>query len=217
MADQRVTPFCDQACRACPPLDELALALALELREDVDVAGARAALDELALPAMPAGGLTPQGQGYALLDATAHLRPATRGGGLGAFALDRVLATGTGHPSMLAVVQAEVARRAGLAMTTAGFGGRLFVVHRRGGPVPVVLEPGATQLTAPADLPDTLHWRCSHQVAFTVLGAAAAEASACGDLRRASRALELRLALPVDDETRHQLDRDLRALRARFN
>src|SRR5688572_18088588 len=112
MAQRPVPPFRDQACRACPALDDLALAIAAELRRGVDVAAAEAALDELALAAMPAAGLTPHGQGYALAEATSGLVAAPRGSGTAAFALDEVLQRGAGHPTVLAVVQAEVARRA---------------------------------------------------------------------------------------------------------
>lgn len=218
MAGRRIAPFHDQACRSCPPLDDLALSIAAELRPAVDVAAAEEALDDLAFRAMPAAGLTPHGQGYALAEATARLRPASRGAGTAAFALDEVLRSGSGHPALLALVQAEVARRAGMPFALAGFGARLLVVHRRARPAPVALEPGrAGALLAAQDLPERLSWRCSHQAAFCVLGAAAAEAATCGDLRAAVHALELRLALPVDGETLESLERELRSMRARLN
>lgn len=219
MADHRIPTFEEQAGQACPPLDHLALALAAELRHGrADAAATDAALDALALAAMPAAGLTPHGQGSALAEATAGLRPAPRGRGTAAFAVDRVLQLGQGHPTVLAVVQAEVARRAGLDMTLAGWGRHLFVVHRHTGPVPVVVAPGGgPELVQPRDLPDALSWRCSHQAAFCVLGAVAREAVRCGDVPTAVRAHELRLALPVDASTREALERDLRAVRARLN
>lgn len=217
MADRRITPFREQACRSCPPLADLALAIAAELRPGVDAEAADAALDALALGAMPAGGLTPHGQGYALAEATSRLRRAGRGAGTDAFALDIVLERRAGHPALLALVQAEVARRAGLAFAPAGHGGRLWLLHRRSGPVPVAIEPGVPGLVAPADLPGRLAWRCSHQVAFCVLGALAREALVCGDLAAAVRAHELRLALPVDAGTREALERELRSAQARLN
>ncbi|HYF25877.1 MAG TPA: transglutaminase family protein [Baekduia sp.] len=211
-----IPPFAEQAASACPPLDQLALALAAEACGQADEQ-ALEALDELARAAMPPAGLTPHGQAYALAEATAGLRVAPRGRGVAAFALDAVLRRGSGHPALLAVVQAEVARRAGLAFGIGGHGGRLFVVHRRSPAAPVVLDPAAQGLVAPEDLPDTLSWRCSHQVAFCVLGAAAREATRCGDLATAAHLLGLRLALPVDAPTRHALEREVRALHARCN
>ena len=68
----------------------------------------------------------------------------------------------------------------------------------------VDLERGAVRDVRGAEL-DRLRRRCSHQVAFAVLR------------ELIDRATELRLALPVDEQTRRRVHDERDALRARLN
>lgn len=211
---RRTTAYARLACGPCPALDHFLLALAAEFRP-VDPEGALLALDRLALDVGLAAELPPAGQLDALAPALAHLGPRPAHG-VDAIALDRVLASGTGHPILLAAVHVLVARRCGIPMGVLLAAGRPLVGHMLAGEV-MVLDPAAgARRVSEEELPADARWRCPHQVAYGALSALAGAALERGDVRRAVQAAELRLALPCDADSRLVLERELERLRDRL-
>jgi hypothetical protein len=130
--------------------------------------------------------------------------------------LDAVLADRAGDPMLLAVLGADVARRAGLDVGIVGVGRHLFVAHRRC-ERPLVLDV-AGRLHGPGEIDEgRLRWRCAHQVSFALIDELLERSRRGGDLGTALTAAELRMTLPVDDATRIELDRELAGLRASLN
>jgi len=209
------TAFAQLACGSCPALDHFLLALAAEFRP-VDPAGALLALDRLALDVGLAQQLAPADQLDALAGALMDLRPRPADG-VEAIALDRVLATGTGHPIMLAAIHVLVARRSAIPMGVLLAGGRPLVGHMLAGEV-LVLDPAAGARRVPGDaLPAGARWRCPHQVAYGALTSLAGASLERGDVRLAVHAAELRLQLPCDVDSRLVLEREVSRLRARLD
>lgn len=211
----RPTAFARLACGSCPALDRFLLALAAEFRP-VDPDGALLALDRLALDVGLAEELAPGDQLDALAAALGHLRPRPADG-VEAIALDRVLATGCGHPMLLAAIHVLVARRSAIPMGVLLAAGRPLVAHMLAGEV-LVLDPAAAARRVPEELlPADARWRCPHQVAYGALTSLAGAALERGDVPLAVRAAELRLALPCDADSRLVLERELERLRARLS
>lgn len=208
-------PFAVQAAGSQPSLAHLMLALAAEFRL-VDRDGALATLDHLAETL--AGDLPrqPELQCDACISLLGDLF------GLGGdepqdLMLDAVLDRGAGHPALLAVVYTEVARRAGVPIAPVGAPGLLLVAHldaRR----PLLIDP-ATPGTPlpPGEMPHRLWRQCPHEVAFTVLDELVTIYSLADDLARATRAAELRLALPICRRTLEVVRTETARLRSRLH
>jgi hypothetical protein len=126
------------------------------------------------------------------------------------FGLDRL----AGHQPVLAVIAAEAARRAGLALAVVGDGPALLVgpYARRGAAAFDPRRPGVGRLEE-----ERVIWRCSHQVAFALLREYLDRALRAGDLAGALRAADLRLELPLEDWVLDRLRSERHALRARLN
>ena len=213
MAEVRA-PFAVQAAGRCPGLAELVLAVGAEFRP-VDTEGALSTLDLLAAAVAPARSASPPSECEAL---ASLLGDAVRLGedGPQSLMLDRVLDRGEGHPAMLAVVWAEVAQRAGIPVAPVGGPGLLLVAHLEADP-PLVLDPSRpAELLRPDEVPVRLRRRCSHEVAFTVLDELMDLYNLAGDMRHATRAAELRLALPVRGRLLEWVRRETDALRAQL-
>lgn len=208
-------PFAVQAAGRQPALAELMLALAAEFRL-VDRHAALATLDRLA--ATLAGELPrrPELQCDACVSLLADLF--TVGGDEPHdLMLDAVLDRGTGHPALLAVAYAEVARRAQLPIVPVGAPGLLLVAHIAARP-PLLIHPAAPGVPMPPDkLPGRLRRQCPHEIAFTVLEELVTVHALAGDLTRATRAAELRLALPICPRTLELVRGETDRLRARLH
>jgi regulator of sirC expression with transglutaminase-like and TPR domain len=212
--------FTALAAERRPPLDELALALAAEFRE-VDDAAALAELDRLGAELAGAASSLPGEQAEACRQVLGE-----RHGFIGnreAYdhpdnsMLDLVLERRTGLPIVLSVVYVEAARRAGIQLAGVGLPGH-FVVGHFGANPPVLLDPFSrgrvvTEEARPAHI---RVWR-PHEIALRMLNNLVGSYTVRGDLTRAIRAAELRLALPVDEEANAALTVELKALRARLN
>lgn len=131
--------------------------------------------------------------------------------------LDLVLERRTGLPIALAVVYVEVARRAGIALAGVGLPGHFVVAHVGASP-PIVLDPfgDGRVVTEEVKAAHVRPWS-SHEIGLRMLTNLVRSYVVRGDLGRAIRAAELRLALPVDDAGRESLVGELRGLRARLN
>jgi regulator of sirC expression with transglutaminase-like and TPR domain len=215
--------FEDLAATPGATLDLLALGLAAEFRP-VDAAGALATLDALGAEVSTAVGRsdgTPEAQALAL----SHVLGTVRG-----FAgdtdeydrpensmLDRVLERRRGLPILLSAVYIEVARRAGVPVSGVGLPGH-YVVGHFGGPEPLLLDPfGGGALIVPEVPPAFVRPWTPHETAMRMLNNLVPAFQRRGDLARALRAAELRLALPAGAGERDRLRAELATLRANLN
>jgi regulator of sirC expression with transglutaminase-like and TPR domain len=214
-----VESFATLASAPEPPLDELALAMAGELRQ-VDSDGALAQLDALAAELAPAAGCGPAAEVEALRDLLAR-----RHGFSGDreeydhpdnSMLDLVLERRKGLPILLSTVYVEVARRAGIAVAGVGLPGH-FVVAHFGQTPPLLFDPfGDGALLEPRQ-PLELRPSGAHET-VRMLNNLVGSYRRRADLTRAIRAAELRLELPVgEDAARTTFEAELRSLRARLN
>jgi regulator of sirC expression with transglutaminase-like and TPR domain len=208
--------FAELAAWEEPPLDELALALAAELRE-VDAQAALSRLDAL-------GEEVAQARGEPL-DAVVDVL-GRRHGFVGEreqyddpanSMLDIVLERRRGLPILLSVVYVEVARRAGLALAGVGLPGH-FVVGRFEPPPPVLLDPfaGGVRLEDVAPAEHVRPWG-PHETTLRMLNNLVGSFVRRNDLGRAIRAAQLRLELPLARPAAEALGAELRSLRARLN
>jgi hypothetical protein len=190
-------PFRLHASVTCPPPCELAMSLAWELGDlDADrVERALCAFGAAVLAEVESG---PEAQLRALGEAvTSGALCARRGGGPEALLIDRVLERGHGHPVVLAVVLAEIGRRAGASVgIVAGERGH-YVAHQRLSE-PLVLDP-ATGRLVDANALGAMTWRCGHQVAAELVDVLQPRYERTGDLARALHVARLRCALPFED------------------
>jgi regulator of sirC expression with transglutaminase-like and TPR domain len=131
--------------------------------------------------------------------------------------LDLVLERRTGLPILLAVVYVEVSRRAGVLLDAIGLPGHFVVGYLDGAP-PVVLDPFSRGriVTGEVRSEGLRSWR-PHETALRMLNNLVGSYLVRGDVGRAVRAAELRLALPLAGELRDRLQAELRGIRARLN
>jgi Transglutaminase-like superfamily len=178
----------------CPPPGLMLLAIAAEFRP-VEPAPVSFRLDDLARELFEASAQRDPGPASHRLAAllTDELGLRTDEAAVEGMWLDRVLARGAGHPLALAVLAAEIGRRAGLAVGVcstptgwyAGLGGRerLWLID------PAV-DPGPTP-SGP------IRRHCGHEVGFAALTGIYARMIRDGDGARACQAAHLRGRLPV--------------------
>jgi len=202
-----LAPFAAQAAAPAPPAAQLLLTLASELRP-VDTVGIDRELDRLAEPLRRFGGGIRSSTPFAEDD----LLAVTEGfGAVGdddpeAFLLDAVVSRRAGHPLLLAVVLQEAARRAGFPLLILGSGETWVAGDVRFDPA-VLVDPGRRAAwPPPSSPPELLRVRCSHEVALGVIARLAAAYALQGDMGRAVRAAELRLALPIGEPLRRKLE-----------
>jgi regulator of sirC expression with transglutaminase-like and TPR domain len=215
--------FEDLAASADATLDLLALALAAAFRP-VEAARALATLDGLGAEVtrvLHGSARTPRAEALAL----SHVLGAVHGftGDTEQYdrpensMLDRVLESRRGLPILLGVVYVEVARRAGVELAGVGLPGH-FVVGHFGADPPFLIDPFAGG--APVDVreadPLVRPWS-PHETAMRMLNNVVGSYQRRGDIGRAIRAGELRLALPAEESLGEALRADLRAMRARLN
>ena len=182
----------DSPC--CPPAGDMLLAVAAEFRP-VDAARTSFRLDELARSLFAVAAARDARTASHALAAlvTDELRFRADESSLAGLWLDRVLDRRVGHPLTLAVVTAEIGRRAGVAVGIcstalgwyAGIGepDRLWLIDP-------ITDPGPTP-SGP------VRRHCGHEVAFAALTGIYARLVRDGDDDGAARAALLRGRLPV--------------------
>src|SRR3954471_9084911 len=234
-----IPSFAMLAARADPPLDELALSMAVALRgagaeavrgalERLDALGAEVAaeLGSGAEGVAPADRPPGSGRGGAGLDPAAEARGCARVlGARHGFAgdaehyddpansmLDLVLERRRGLPIALSVVYVEVARRAGVALVGVGLPGH-YVVGHFGATPPLLLDPFGGGARIEPDVPPELvrPWGAA-ETAMRMLNNLVGSYRRRGDLGGALRAATMRLALPADDALREALRAELVAM-----
>jgi len=127
-----------------------------------------------------------------------------------------VIRRGHGHPLALAVVLAELGRRAGMSVGIVAGGPDHYVAHPRL-TAPLVLDPRSGGLIDATRAGGTLTWRCGHQVAAALLDGLQPRYERVGDVERALQVARLRCLLPFDDDAVVRARRRLRMLSARLN
>jgi regulator of sirC expression with transglutaminase-like and TPR domain len=205
-----------------PPVEELALALAAELREP-DWNATLEQLDELGrqLAAIVEAGGGPEMEAWAC----AEVLGARHGlsGDRDDYdnpdnsMLDLVLARRRGLPIALSVVYVAAARRAGIPLAGVGLPGH-FVVAHFGATPPLVLDPfgGGTRVEVRAPARLVRPWS-PHETALRMLNNLIAAYTKRGRFGDAIVAARLRLALPLPDAERDRVQQELIALEARLN
>jgi regulator of sirC expression with transglutaminase-like and TPR domain len=203
-----------------PPVEEMALALAAELR-DTDRMGALERLDLLGdeLAALANGDAAAEASACAALlggryglsgdrDEYDHPRNSM---------LDLVLERGRGLPIALSVVYVAAARRAGIALGGVGLPGHFVVAHFGTSP-PIVLDPfgGGAPVAVRAAAGLVRPWS-PHETALRMLNNLVPAYARRARLREAIVAARMRLALPVPDAERVRLEQELVGLEARLN
>src|SRR3954465_7149924 len=229
--------FAALAARADPPLDELALSMAVALRgagaeavrgalERLDALGAEVAAERGsgAEGGAPADRPPGSGRGGAALDPAAEARACAEVlGARHGFAgdaehyddpansmLDLVLERRRGLPISLSVVYVEVARRAGVALAGVGLPGHYVVGHFGASP-PLLLDPFAGG--APVEgVPPAEHVRPwgAHETALRMLNNLVGAYQRRGDVGAAIAAAAMRPKLPLHRRLRDALETDLR-------
>jgi regulator of sirC expression with transglutaminase-like and TPR domain len=215
------TSFRAVAAEPLPSLDRVALALAGEFRA-VDHSAAMGRLDELGgeLEAALDGSEEPLEQAEAcrvLLGAGEGFAGDREDyGHPNNSMLDVVLERRRGLPILLSVVYAEVGRRAGVPLAGVGLPGH-FVVGHFGGERPVLLDPfGAGRRVETTAAPELVRPWGPSEIALRMLNNLVNTYASRDDPVRAVHAAELRLALPLGEDLRRELERELRALRRRL-
>ena len=215
--------FSELAAEPDPPFDALALAMAAEFR-DVDWRQADERLDQLGREV--AGSLSdasraPHRDAAAcrLVLSERHSFDGNRSdyGDPRNSMLDLVLERRTGLPISLSVLWVAVARRASVALDGVGLPGH-YVVGHFGADPPLLLDPfnrgGVVRDEFPAPL--VRPWSAQETV-LRMLNNLVRSWLERGDLTRALRAADLRLAVPTGDETHAQYTNERASLLARLN
>src|SRR3954469_15930733 len=220
-----IPSFAALAARAAPPLDELALSMAVALRgagaeavrgalEWLDALGAEVAAEvgdgaDPATEARACGEVLGGRHGFAG-DAEHYDDPANS-------MLDLVLERPRGLPIALSVVYVEVARRAGVALAGVGLPGHYVVGHFGASP-PLLLDPFAGGAPVEGEPPPE-HVRPwgAHETALRMLNNLVGAYQRRGDVGAAIAAAAMRLELPLHRRLRDALETDLRRIRSRLN
>jgi hypothetical protein len=127
-----------------------------------------------------------------------------------------VIRRGHGPPLAVAVLLAELARRAGASVGIVAAERDHYVAHPRL-KAPLLLDPRTGELVDATRLAGTVTWRCGHQVAAALLDGLQPRYERVGDLERALQVARLRCLLPFDDESVAIARRRLRMLSAQLN
>ncbi len=188
------TEFARLSTRAHAPADRLLLALAAEFGP-VGYAAAMERLDDLGRALFGIASLPAEAAArrlVAVLTGEAGLAPGADGPG--ALMLDRVLATGFGHPALLAATYLEVARRAGTELVLVAGGDAWYAGFDE--PDELLLV-SSVPLSGRPGPPLGLRRCCAHELAHFVLGELATRYQALGHKGQAAHARRLRALLPL--------------------
>src|SRR3954452_22437815 len=218
-----IPSFAALAARADPPLDELALSMAVALRgagaeavrgalEWLDALGAEVAAEvwdgaDPATEARACAEVLGVRRGFAG-DAEHYDDPANSMLGL-------VLERRRGLPIALSVVYVEVARRAGVALAGVGLPGHYVVGHFGASP-PLLLDPFAGGAPVGGDPPSeqVRRWG-AHETALRMLNTLVGAYQRRGDVGAAIAAAAMRLELPLHRSVRDALETELRRIWSR--
>lgn len=212
-------PFALHATTGCPPAAELAVSLAGAFH-DVDAVAVDSSLDAIA-----AGIALPHGRGPAEeLAAVAELAasddpalPAAEDGeDVGGLMLDRALERGRAHPLTLAIVLAEAARRRGIPAGVVSNGTDHCVAHTKL-PEPLLLVAASGAVVDAQTLAAPLQWRCAHEACALLIDAIELRWLRWSRIDLALRAAELRMHLPLDDDSVDRAGARLEHVRSNFN
>jgi hypothetical protein len=181
------------ASECCPAAGEILLAVAAEFRE-VDAARASFVLDDLARGLFDAAGGDPREASHRLAEVlTDELRLRREESSIDGLWLDVAIERRAGHPLALAVIAAEIGRRAGLSVGICSTGTGWYAA---------IGEPDRLWLIDPATDPGPtptgpVRNHCGHEVAFAALTGILARQVRDGDEAAANHAAQLRRRLPV--------------------
>lgn len=210
-------PFALQASAPCVPHAELALSLAAEFH-DVDVEAVDRRIEELAAGLAVDSHASPGDELEALAE-LAHDPRAPQvsvGGDVCCLMLDDALADGVAHPLIAAIVLVEVGRRRGVDVGVVSNGRHHCVGHEQLGE-PLLLRADTGAVVDGRILAGTLQWRCGHETAGLLLDELEERFLTWTRIEHALRAAELRLGLPLDDDSHDGARLRLRAVRSRLN
>jgi regulator of sirC expression with transglutaminase-like and TPR domain len=177
----------------CPAPGELMLAVAAEFRA-VDEGAVSFRLDELARPLF---GITGDARAISLRLAELMTDEQQFGGDESAtegLLLDRVLERRAGHPLALAVLAAEIGRRAGVAVGVCSTPGGWYAGLAERDQL-WLIDPATDSRPRPSG-PVRAH--CGHEIAYAALTGLHARLLRDGDGPAAERAARLRRRLPVE-------------------
>jgi hypothetical protein len=214
-----VLPFARMAADGCPSHAALALALAAEFH-DADEGAAASVLTALTRELAPLREASPLEQLAGAGELVgARIGARVRPGHIEDLLLDRVLVTGAGDPVCWAIICAQAAEGAGIPLGIVADEEQHVLVAHSDLAAPYVIEPMAPMSVIDArQLPaGDLTWRCSHQVALMLLDRIVVRAQRAGRHGDAVRAAQLRLELPLDDDTIDDLRDDADGVQARLN
>jgi regulator of sirC expression with transglutaminase-like and TPR domain len=220
-----IPTFAALAAHADPPLDELALSMAVALR-GIGADAVRGALErldalgaELAAELRDGAGPAAEARACAELlgarhafagDAERYDEPANS-------MLDLVLERRRGLPILLSVVYVAVARRAGVALAGVGLPGHYVVGHFGASP-PLLLDPFAGGAPVAGEhAPEHVRPWGAHETALRMLNNLVASYQRRGDVGGAIAAAAMRLELPLQRRVQDALETELQMLRARLN
>ena len=211
-----IPPFSAQASDRSPALDSLLLAIAQEFDWGVDEYRVRITLDRLARRLR----LDPDASSVQAEDRAAAIARALDRERFRVahrvvpedLLLHRLLDRRRGHPLLLSVVGAEIARRAGIDASPAADGELTFVAVRHG-PRHALVDPGCGTPRPQRRLSQL----CTHQVAYATLTELSRLLVMHGRVACAIKAAEMRLALPIGTELTERARFELDAVRAQLN
>lgn len=212
MPHPSLPPFAELAHRADAGAELLALAVASDLWDDVDVAGAQRGLDRFAEHLLDVAA----GDPLLVPGLLPSLPCATVGTGPRSLRLDRAVAGCPSHPLALCLVAIGIAGRVAVPLGVLS-DGRSFYVARSAVRRPTALDPLTGFRPTTVRDPDQIRWRCPHEIAHALLGHLADEAVRCGDLGRAVGAMELRAEMVSSDADREVALAQRDGMRARLN
>jgi len=210
----RTKPFQAHASTMCPSHGELAASIAYELGElDPD----RFERDLTALAAALPAESDPEAQLRALGEVVSSQALVARTyGGAEELLAGEVIRRRHGHPLALAVILAELGRRAAMNVGIVGGERDHYVAHTRL-TAPLLLDPRTGELIDATRVDETLTWRCGHQVAAALLDALQPRYERTGDIERTLQVARLRCLLPFDDDSVVLARRRLRMASAKLN
>jgi hypothetical protein len=210
-------PFTLQATQACVPHAELALSLAAAFH-DVDAERVDGQIERLADQLVLRQSAEPIDQLYALADllGDAAMPEAAVGSDVCGLMIDDALAQGAAHPLVRAVIVVEAGRRRGLELGIVSNGSEHCIGHEQlDEPLLVRADSGA--VVDAQELSDTLQWHCSHEVCGLLLDELEERWLLWTRIDDALLAANLRLSLPLDDESSQVARLRLERVRARLN
>ncbi|MGH2958805.1 MAG: hypothetical protein ACRDKE_04325 [Solirubrobacterales bacterium] len=212
------------ARRACPTHHEVGLALAASFDGDAEVAIAaeqklQAIARDLAdarLPGDPAAELIETGRvldEWLTCDSTETLRS-----DFGDLLMPHALVAGAGHELALTAAALAACADAGLPFGAVASSAHIYLAHQELSE-PYILAPRfGWRFIEATDLREgQLKWLCPHELSGLALDRMNARAATLGRVDLQLRVSQLRVDLPMDQNSCHDAQNDLAMARARFN